>query len=555
LGHALLKLPGNPPHERQPCTLDGKVWIVADARLDGRAELIATLKRADRGISSDTTDAELLLHAYHAWGESCVERLIGDLAFALWDERRDMLFCARDHFGVVPLYYAEVDGGLIVSNALDCVRLHPRVSNRLNEAAIGDYLLFGCNQDRRTTFFSEVQRLPPAHVMTWSDGRMRTSRYWKLHGVRPERIEPAEVVEEFVRIFRTSVEDRLNPGPIAILMSGGLDSTTIAALALDATRRGSGSIITGHVSGFSNLIPDEEPHHAITVAEALGVPIRNYDGDAYLLEREGRRAWLAPPEPRGSLHVTPMREILEGVAAEGGRVFLSGEGGDLVLKPDRRWRLRRWLRGWSRRLRGSTRGVLDPPFERWWLDPEFVDQMALADRWRSVMKRVRQTSKRRAVSEDAVSEVLLSSRHAEFTGLPLVFRHPFSDVRLLSFLQSIPPRPWLVKKHIVREAMREVLPEAILERPKTPLAGHFHQPLAIVQRDPWLEELARTPELAAYVAPEPLIDAIRQPETVTKGYVQRVILPLGLAFWLRERASRPRLPVLIGEGEEVQQLF
>ena len=543
LGHALLEVPGDLPGQGQPRTLDGQVWIAADVRLDARAELLGALKRAGRPIELGATDAELVLHAYHTWGESCVQRLIGDFAFAVWDGRRDTLFCARDHFGVVPLYYATVEGGLIVSNALDCVRLHPAVTDRLNEQAIGDYLLFACNQDRRTTFFADVEKLPPSHAMTCSDGTMRSNRYWELHSPKQEILDPTEVVEGFVRVFRAAVEDRLPPGRTAILMSGGLDSTSIAALAAEVSDAGKGSKITGHVSGFSRLIPDEEPRHAIAVGTALGIPVRTYEGEAYLFERHGPRAWLARPEPRFSLHVTPMHEIFEGVAGEGGRILLSGEGGDLVLKPDSGRRLS-WLpigvRVSLRRFLRPIRGI-DWPFDGSWLDQDFVRRIGLADRWEFVNERIRVTRKRRAVTDDPVSENALSSGHAEFTGLPLVFRHPFFDVRLLEFLQSIPPQPWLVKKRIVREAMRGMLPDTILERPKTPLASHFYPALATQSPDPWLEELAATGELAAYVAPGPLLDAIRHPETAMKRYVQRVIFPLSLAFWLRERARHPRL--------------
>jgi asparagine synthase (glutamine-hydrolysing) len=159
------------------------------------------------------------------------------------------------------------------------------------------------------------------------------------------------------------------------------------------------------------------------------------------------------------------------------------------------------------------------------------------------------------VTDDPVLENTLSSGHAEFTRLPLVFRHPFFDVRLLEFLQSIPPQPWLVKKRIIREAMRGMLPDTILERPKTPLQRHFYPALATQSPDPWLEELAATAELAAYVAQGPLLDAIRHPEIAANRYVQRVIFPLSLAFWLRERARHPRLsPRQPGSPGAVRQL-
>jgi asparagine synthase (glutamine-hydrolysing) len=93
----------------------------------------------------------LILNAYEKWGEDCVKHLFGDFAFAIWDNRKQRYFCARDHFGVKPFYYTHIDGEFAFSSSLNELRLNPRVSNTLNEIAVGDYLLFGVNQDLSTT--------------------------------------------------------------------------------------------------------------------------------------------------------------------------------------------------------------------------------------------------------------------------------------------------------------------------------------------------------------------------------------------------------------------
>jgi len=96
-GHALLRTTGEAEREQQPTSLDGDVWVTADARVDARAELVEKLKAKGRGgppVSARATDAELILHAYHAWGEDSVEHLLGDYAFAIWDAPRRRLFCA-----------------------------------------------------------------------------------------------------------------------------------------------------------------------------------------------------------------------------------------------------------------------------------------------------------------------------------------------------------------------------------------------------------------------------------------------------------------------------
>src|SRR5436190_9392570 len=160
LGHTLLKTTFESETERQPCSLDGKTWIVADGRVDARDELAHALSSDSVEVSKSSPDVELILRAYTRWGTHCVERLLGDFAFAVWDGPKRRLFCARDHMGVKPFYYACVGGSLIVASTLEAIRRHPQVSDRLNDLAIADFLLFGWNQDAATSSFADIQRLP-----------------------------------------------------------------------------------------------------------------------------------------------------------------------------------------------------------------------------------------------------------------------------------------------------------------------------------------------------------------------------------------------------------
>lgn len=145
--HALLRTTWESEHERQPLSLDGHVWITGDVCLDRRHELMDRLRATGCHLESNAADVDLVLHAYQVWGDACLERLSGDFAFAVWDGSRQRLFCARDQFGVVPFYYAEAGHGLVFSNHLNCLHLHPHVSSTLNEQAIGDFLLFNMNQE------------------------------------------------------------------------------------------------------------------------------------------------------------------------------------------------------------------------------------------------------------------------------------------------------------------------------------------------------------------------------------------------------------------------
>lgn len=128
LGHTMLRTTRESENEIQPCSLDGKTYIAADARVDGREELVAKLSANGRNASLEAPDAALILHAFSVWGEDCLEHLIGDFAFAIWDGRNSSLFCARDQLGVKPFYYHESGRRVIAGNTLEPLRLHPGVS-------------------------------------------------------------------------------------------------------------------------------------------------------------------------------------------------------------------------------------------------------------------------------------------------------------------------------------------------------------------------------------------------------------------------------------------
>src|SRR5262249_8283436 len=156
------------------------------------------------------------------WGPDCVQQLLGDFTFAVWDGRLRRLICARDQFGVKPFYYAQVGNSLVFSNTLNCLRLHPAISDQLNDRAIADFLLFEHNQDLSTTAFADVKRLPPAHLLTCAAGAVRVDRYWSLPTDGNIRYQyPQDYVEHCLELLRAAVSDRLRSNRVAVFMSGG----------------------------------------------------------------------------------------------------------------------------------------------------------------------------------------------------------------------------------------------------------------------------------------------------------------------------------------------
>src|SRR5262249_50722808 len=177
-----------------------------------------------------TSDTEVVLRAYGKWGPACLDRLRGMFAFAIWDEEHDRLFCARDRFGIKPLYHATVgDALLIASEAKALVPFLPAIETDLD--ALKDYLAFQFCLDGKT-LFRGVQELPPAHTLTVCNGAIRVQRYWEVefepdcdHTEAWFTARLREIVENSVRVhLRADV-------PVGAYVSGGLDSSVTAALA------------------------------------------------------------------------------------------------------------------------------------------------------------------------------------------------------------------------------------------------------------------------------------------------------------------------------------
>ena len=331
LGFAKLATTEEARREDQPCALDDDLWIVADARIDGRPELVAALESHGCRSAREATDVELILHAYRVWEEDAAAHLLGDFSFAIWDRSKKSLFCARDHFGVKPFYYAECSAGFIFSNTLNCLRQHPAVTSELNDLAVADYLLFWSNMDPETTTFADIRRLPAAHTLRRSACGLTTRQYWEFPAEDRVEAEPVEGwVESFRSVLKTAVDDRLRTPQVAVVMSGGLDSTTVAAVAHGLyTARGRDSRVRCYTGGYDRLIPDEEGHYARLVADRLSLPFFYQPLDEYqITERWGELP--VPPEPGDHFRDAMVGDLSRQIAVDH-RVVLTGQGGDPIL--------------------------------------------------------------------------------------------------------------------------------------------------------------------------------------------------------------------------------
>ena len=235
LGHLLSY---NTPESRHECLphADGATGVVltAHARLDNRDQLLADSRWPfTNGVSpAAIPDGELILGAYLTWGEQCVEHLLGDWAFALWDPRERKFFLARDHQGISAVYYYQQSCCFAFASSIKGLFALPYVPQRPNLVRVAQ-VLTSWPGDGAQTGYEGIFRLPPAHMLTIANGRVAIRRYWQLDNLAPIRFNSdAQYVEAFLEIYATAVRCRLrSERPVGATLSSGLDSGSVCALA------------------------------------------------------------------------------------------------------------------------------------------------------------------------------------------------------------------------------------------------------------------------------------------------------------------------------------
>ena len=563
MGHTLLRTTHESKNEHQPLGLDERYWIVADARLDAREELIGELQHKQQPAQRESPDCELILRAYAAWGEACVDHLAGDFSFAIWDRQHKKLFCARDHFGIKPFYFANVGSLLILSNTLNCIRRHPAVSARLNDLAIADFLLFDMIREPGATSFADIRRLPPAHTFGWEAGSISVRRYWTMPVSEPLRFtRGSDCVEQFRELLDRAVSDRLRTDQAGVLMSGGLDSPTIAASAKRTLCcNGPGNGVTAYTDVFESLIPHEERYYATLVAETLKIPIEFHVSDQVEL-----RDCLNPQDPCWP-------EPLHSPASDGGvlqlrqiasrkRVILTGFGGDPTLSCllsvhfSQLLTKRQFGRAISdavgylttdgrfSRLYVHTRwdkwfgGKRQVPYYPEWLNPDLEVNLGLPERWEGAMGAPPTNGAARRTAYEAMADPswanLFEGYDPGATSMPVEVRHPFFDLRVVSFLLALPALPWCSDKELLREAARGILPDTVRLRRKSPLLA---DPLVVLlqqKESAWVDSFVPVPELSRYVVRERIPEVFGEKDPWTAWIHLR---PLSLNFWLRSQAA------------------
>ncbi len=352
LGHRRLSIIDLSSGQQPLFNEDGSVVVVFNGEIYNFQQLVPELEALGHTFRTHS-DTEVIVHAWEAWGEACVERFRGMFAFALWDRNQETLFVVRDRFGVKPLYYAFLDSGeFIFGSELKALMAHPHLARDIDPLAVEEYFAYGYVPEPRT-IFKRACKLPPGFTLTLrrGEGRALPRQYWDMPFAPVAVKDEASACDELVARMQESVRLRMIADvPLGAFLSGGVDSSAVVAMM--ATQ--SATPVNTCSIGFDDPAFDEiefaqqvadryrTAHHVETVAaddfSLVGQLAQVYD------------------EPYADSSALPTYRVCE-LARKHVKVALSGDGGDEHFAGYRRYR---WFR-YEERMRSAMPLLLRRP--------------------------------------------------------------------------------------------------------------------------------------------------------------------------------------------------
>ena len=509
-GHRRLAIIDLSPAGRQPmATADGSITITFNGEIYNFIQLRMELEKQGHAFHS-RTDTEVILAAYRQWGVGCVEHLRGMFAFAIWDAPQRRLFIARDRVGKKPLHYLVDRNGLAFASEPKAFLADPSFEPAPNLEAISAYLSYQYVPSPLSAF-EGVRKLPPAHYLVVQDGRIEVSRYWRLSYASKRRITEAEACDELLERLREAVRLRLiSDVPLGAFLSGGIDSGTIVALMAGLSDTPVKTFSIGFEEQAFNELPyarqvaqryGTEHHEFIVRPDARAIfpqLVWHYnepyaDSSAiptyYLAELARRHVTVALNGDAGDenfagykRYITPMSARrfdrlpgpLRRAVGEAARMVPAPARGDSVMNRGRRWlrRLSDTPAGrYSRRI-----AIFDPDLKREICDPQFLVASGGDASPRFLQAAFNQSDARDSVDAalDAdvsyyLSDCLLVKVDIATMAHSLEGRSPMLDHEFMAFAASLPTDLKLrgtSTKYILKRAVRDLLPDDIIDRPK-----------------------------------------------------------------------------------------
>lgn len=570
----------------------GRLRIAASCRIDNRDDLRRTLPHDV--LPRCNTDAALILAAYQAWGEACVDRLIGDFAFIIWDDDRKSIFAARDLSGARQLFYYQSNDTLFLASDRTQILQDPRVPLEVDEQQLIEYLtpFYQWTSGWDQGLFRGFHVLDGACMLRAAQGHVIVQRFWEWREREPDRRPEQQVIEEYLHTLEEAVRCRLRSRSrrVAVELSGGLDSPAIASL---ATRLSNGSGPDLHTL---SLVFDEFPE--TDERQRIQAVLDRYPLSPHFLvaDRLYEPAYLGVDwSPRSVMGLQEITGVLAGdclydMAVQlGCRVVLTGQMGDslnqgcewvyfaLLRRGDFRESLRRFRIDWNRSRKRTLLGLLFhglmpmmpmPLLKAALMAREYQRGMfcnlppyfpsSLQDGIREMdqairIDRVRQVRVRCPAIRSTLDELLPPMVACTVPGpYPLEFRYPYTDRRLVEMVLSMPQE--LKWEHEEREhprarrlhhrrAMAGILPDEVRVANSgvnfSPVIRHCLSPLVMrkwLTRGPRIHIFER-----GYVLPDRFLDAING-STTNHHYLSAM---LSVEAWFRALAPGGQMHRLI----------
>lgn len=470
------------------------VRAIIDGRIDGRDELAASLGVADR--SASLTDAELAIEAYLEWGEDFPKRLVGAFGMVLWDENRERFLAVRDKTGIRHLYYAVVGSVILFASETTPITERDDVSTRPNEGLLVEYVIGNVNTTDES-FYEGVHKLEGGTTLLGSSGDLRTKRYWNPAAIETSTLSDDQLVERLRTLLRRSIADRVGSDS-SVLMSGGLDSTTVAAVAQRLNDDRGRPPTTTYSVVFDEVESLDERTGVEVMQEAYGLDSTVVTGnDACPLNDETLCELVFTEHPCLDSGLFVNRLAFERLEADGVDAVLTGIGGNLhdgdrLCYADffRSFRLRRLWRAIRSDEVTYTTGIglyglgpaltsgftfihelndqcVGPPWPEY-LSPEAAAQTNLDDRLRPRHEGLEFDSLERTALYYSLTDPYIDFALEGVRRVGLQYgierRHPFLDARIVEFLFSLPTGTRFRdgrRKHLFRRAFEEFLPRQL----------------------------------------------------------------------------------------------
>jgi asparagine synthase (glutamine-hydrolysing) len=552
---------------KQPMTNeDGTLWLVFNGEIYNFIELREELTGKGHTFRSGG-DTEVILHAYEEWGKECLSRFTGMWAFALWDSRKQELFCARDRFGIKPFYYTRVSDMILFASEIKALLVQTEVGREPDDPLLLAFLAWGVLDHTGGTMFEGVHQLQPAHRITFSlSGAGTPEQYWDM-AMNPDAGHPwPEEDERASTAFRDLLTDAVrihlrSDVPVGTCLSGGIDSSTLAVIINRLIRAEAPRSVGDRQKTFSIVFSDprfNEGAFIDQVVAAAEVDAKRMTIEPEEILQDLPRLLSMQDEPFGSLSIYAQYRVME-LASRSVKVVLDGQGADEQL-------------GGYLGYQGSyLRGLLHDRHLSTALSEMAGSYRHHSGFFRGAIGQVLVRSERRSLLRGdippisrytgSLDEVL--KREILATSLPALLhwedrtsmafsiesRVPFLDHRVVEFLATLPLHQKIrngVTKYILRKAIRGLVPETI--RCRMDKMG-FVTPEAIWMKEglrPFVLEVLTSPSFRArkYWDPDRVLASYTSYIEGRKAYSPEIWRIVCTELWLRMMFDSREYPKL-----------